>query len=131
VKPAGSAAGWVAIVSTNSETLDGLKAYLERAGIASRGARGIRDVTKIAPANATAVVLFPDDYADKSVIDLLESLRRQRPRLLVVLVTRDPSRFRSSVDDERALAPIVLPKPPFGWEIVDAIRAHAARGASS
>jgi hypothetical protein len=123
-KPAEPDAGTsVIIVSNNPETLDGLKAYLEQAGIASRSMRRIRDLGKVAPSSVAAIVIFPDDFQDEDVLPLLDKLGRARPRLLTLVVTRDPKRFRPGTP-ERAALRILLPKPPFGWEIVDALRAH-------
>jgi chromate transporter len=61
---------------------------------------------------------------------LVPRLRASRPRLLVVLVTGAPQRFAAVLEpDGRSVPPIVLPKPAFGWSILDAIRAHAQGGA--
>ncbi len=116
---------YVTIVSNNPETLDGLQAYLAEAGVPSHCTRAIGDLAMVAPDCATAAVIFPDDFADNAVISLLRQLRKTRPRLLALLVTREPQRFRAVLDaDDRSLPPIALPKPSFGWDILDAIRAH-------
>jgi hypothetical protein len=117
---------YVSIVSNNPETLDGLQDYLRGAGIPSHCTRAIRDMATIAPACATATVIFPDDYPDTDVTALLGALRAARPRLLSLLVTRTPQRFRApTATTEDALPPVVLPKPSFGWDILDVIRAHS------
>jgi len=113
----------VSIVSSNPETVNGLRAYLRSAGVPSHGARALRDLALVAPAWASAIVLFPDDFPDDEVTALLDALRAARPRLLSLLVTRAPQRFRAVVGAD-ALPPVVLPKPSFGWDILDAIRAH-------
>ncbi|MGH7327287.1 MAG: hypothetical protein ACREJX_02945, partial [Polyangiaceae bacterium] len=75
---------------------------------------------------ATAAVLFPDDFEVDAAVALVRELRRTRPKLLALIVTREPHRFRDVVrGDGRSLRPILLPRPSFGWEILDAIRAYA------
>lgn len=71
-------------------------------------------------------VIFPDDFDDEEVQPILRELRLTQPRLLLLMVTRAPQRFRDLVQaDRRSFPPILLPRPSFGWEILDAIRAHA------
>ena len=114
----------VTLIADNPETLDGLQAYLAGVGVASRTTRVLRDVALILP-GSSALVLFPDDFELKDVERRLAFLRASRPELLIVLVTSLPGRFRPALDpDDRSLAAVVLPKPAFGWVILDAIRAH-------
>lgn len=118
---------YVAIVSKSSETLEALEAYLKQVGVPSHGTRAVHDLSMAAPAFATAAVIFPDDFEAGEAFALVRELRRQRPHMLVVIVTREPARFRAiSGAADRSAVPIVLPRPSFGWEILDAIRAHAA-----
>jgi hypothetical protein len=117
---------YVSIVSANLGTLDGLQRYLGDAGVMSHCTRALDDLGSIAPDRATAAVIFPDDFDDREAVTAVRQLRRARPRLLTVLVTREPQRFRDVVQpDGRSLPPLILPKPSFGWDILDAIRAHA------
>ncbi len=119
----------VSIVSANPETLDGLHAYLCGAGVPSRCTRALQDVALVVPLSAKAAVIFPDDFEHDQVLLLVRELRRARPRLLALIVTREPQRFREVVQaDGRSLPPILLPKPSFGWDILDAIRAHSDAG---
>lgn len=115
---------YVTIVSKNPETLDGLQQYLGHAGIPSRTTRAVRDISLVAPAHATATVIFPDDFAEEAVLALVAELRRKRPHLLTLLITQAPIRFRSAffADDARLTMPTIMPKPLFGWLILDAIR---------
>ena len=116
----------VSIVSANPETLDGLHAYLCGAGVPSHCTRAVQDLVLASPESATAAVIFPDDFEHEEVLTVVRELRRARPRLLSLIVTREPHRFRDVTQaDGRSLPPIVLPKPSFGWDILDAIRAHS------
>jgi hypothetical protein len=116
----------VSIVSANPETLDGLHAYLARAGVPCRCTRAIGSLAAVAPGDATAAVLFPDDFEAPAMRALVRQLRHARPRLFTVVVTCDPQRFGDlGKSDGRTPALVVLPKPSFGWDILDAIRAFA------
>jgi DNA-binding NtrC family response regulator len=111
----------VTIVSSNPETLDGLRRYLVSVGVPCSA---VADVTRVAgglPEDASAAVIFPDDFADDDVLQLVRELRRLRPMILVLLVTSHLRRFSSVLEPP----PIVLPRSSFGWDILDALRAHA------
>jgi hypothetical protein len=115
----------VTIVSDNEETLERLRAYFDDVGVPTEGKRTVRAAGTLVAAT-TAVVLFPDDFPERDVIALVGRLRRSRPRVLLLLVTRDPQRFGDAVaSDGKSTPPLVLPKPSFGWSILDAIRAHS------
>ena len=112
------------VVSKNAETLDRLQAYFDASGVAAHGMRTVRNASTIAAAT-TAVVLFPDDFAHGDVLTMITELRRARPRVLLVVVTREPKKLEPVLaPDGRSLPPLVLPRPSFGWSILDAIRAH-------
>lgn len=113
----------VTIVSANPETLDGLEAYLRRAGLKTKGTRQIEATSAITPSTASVVVLFPDDFGVAIVTATLGTLRIQRPKTLTVLVTKEPRRFEA-LPVVKGVAPLVVPKPVWGWTILDAIRAH-------
>jgi hypothetical protein len=127
-KKAEARPAYVTIVSRNPETLDGLQQYLGRAGIPSRTTRALTNLTEVAPDHATATVIFPDDFDEEAVLARVSVLRRKRPGLLILLITRAPNRIRSAlVDDDPGLPmPTVLAKPLFGWLILDAIRGQSA-----
>jgi len=107
-------------VATSSETLDGLQTYLSLAGLGARGTRRLGDFGRTPCA---AVVVFPDEFAAKDVLRELARLRREQPRVLPLLVTREPQRYVDGAGVKGAgLAPIIIPKPAWGWTILDAIR---------
>jgi hypothetical protein len=115
----------VTIIARNRETVDGLQAYLQRAGVASRALRTLGDSSMI-PTCSSAVVLFPDDFESAEVILRISMLRAERPRLLIVVVTSEPQRLRSALGPEpESLLPVIFPKPAFGWTILDTITGRA------
>ncbi|HEX7481251.1 MAG TPA: hypothetical protein VF331_25845 [Polyangiales bacterium] len=115
----------VMIVADNPETIEGLRAYFNGVGVASQGRRDLRDPSAVT-ATTTAVVIFPDELVEAAVVRRILALRSTRPELPIVLVTGAPQRFQAALAaDDRSLPPIVLPRPAFGWTILDTIRAHA------
>jgi hypothetical protein len=115
----------VTVVADNPQTLNGLDAYFKGAGVASNGIHKLQDVSMVPPA-ATAVVLFPDDFHRREVEAAVVSLRRARPKLLIVVVTGAPQHLGAALEpDGHSVPPLELPKPAFGWTILDAIRGRA------
>lgn len=117
----------VAIVSTNRETLDGLEAYLRAAGLTTRGTRELEEIAHLSPSARTAIVLFPDDFRWELVVATLAELTavRRKPSALPVLVTANPKRFELLVLGQPAL---IVPRPAWGWTILDAIRSRVDGG---
>jgi hypothetical protein len=117
------AATCVTVVAANRETVDGMHMYLQARGVASRTARALHP--SAVAQESSAVVLFPDDISSREIIKQVMTLRRARPQLLLVVVTSHASNFVPAFDpDGESETPIVLPKPVFGWTILDAIRDH-------
>lgn len=113
---------FVVVVADNQQTLDNLCSYLTRVGIRSNGARALDHVLMM-PVDATSLVLFPDDFERSRVEACVLTLRRSRPELLILLVSSAPQHLGGAVGpDGRSLLPLVLPRPAFGWTILDAIR---------
>jgi len=111
------------IVARTAATLDDLSQYLEQSGIPIQALAHI-DAGQVEP-SACAVVVFPDDYDERDARTFIRSLRHARPRLLLIVVTREPNRLEPVLGaNEGSLAPVVLPRPSFGWSIVDVIRTH-------
>lgn len=122
--PGGRRPQHVTIVSDNPETLDGLESYLRRAGFTTSSTRQIEKSSEMTPAGSS-VVLFPDDFGSEAVMSALAALRAQRPAALAVLVTKEPKRFDSLPVSAGGLSPVVVPKPAWGWSILDAVRARS------
>jgi hypothetical protein len=117
----------VTVVAENPETIDGLQGYLQGAGVACHATRSMGDESTV-PAVSTSLVLFPDDYDVHGATDWILLLRRSRPQLRILLVSNQPQRFQdATVAIGRSVPPVVLPKPAFGWTILDAVR-DGARG---
>jgi hypothetical protein len=115
------------VIADNPETTDGLHAYLSGAGVPTRTSRRLRDADALC-AHADALVLFPDEYELGEVDANLRALRHAHPRLLMLLVTALPQRVRPACEPAAgSVAPLVLPRPAFGWRLLDAIRAHQQR----
>ena len=110
----------VTIVATNRETQEGLRSYLRRAGVSARSTRDLADCAR--SARDVAVVLFPDDFPREKVVAVLAALPRS---VLAVLVTAHPQKFERTSDAERV---VIMPRPAWGWSILEAIRAHVAKG---
>lgn len=114
----------IVVACTNPETIDGLQAYLVGVGMSSRAVRSLEAVLD-APEPGSAVVVFPDAFGIESVVRWALAIREKWPELLLLLVTREPQRFSTALLKERGLPSlVVLPKPVFGWTIVDVIRVH-------
>ena len=113
---------FVTVVAARRETIEALHTYLQGAGVASHATQALTDPALLSP-GTTAVVLFPDEFDRAEVVHRVLSLRTARAPLLLVVVTGTPQRFRPALDpDAHGLLPIVLPKPAFGWSILDALR---------
>lgn len=114
----------VTVIAESPETLDGLLDYLNQAGMPARGGRTLDAMPSIVATRA-AVVLFPDGFLTPEVVAMIRALRTLRSDLLLLLVTGDSPRFRDAVRPlGRSTPPQVLPKPAFGWTILDAVRHH-------
>jgi hypothetical protein len=114
----------VTVVSRNRETLHSLEVYLRGVGVAANGTRELERVVEMTPPSATAVIVFPDEYAQLAVDKALLALHRDRSRALVVIVTHEPQRFEAHTTRSGASPPLVIPKPAWAWTIVDAVRAR-------
>lgn len=115
----------VKVVADSPQTIEGLRDYLTHAGVASHVARELRNGDPVPP-EITAVVLFPDEFATEVVETAVLGWRSARPELLIVVVTTTPQAYRAALaPDGSSYPPVVLPKPVFGWALLDSIRAHA------
>jgi hypothetical protein len=115
------------VIADNRETADGLHEYLNKSGVATRTSRRLNDAVTLCE-NASALILFPDEFLESDVLASVRGLRAKHPRLLLLLVTATPQRLRAACEPEpHSSRPLVLPKPTFGWSLLDAIREHRSR----
>ena len=120
-------ASHVVVVAANTETMQALREYLKGAGVASRTTPELMN-TSLAARSTRAIVIFPDEFEADEVVNRVSSLRAARPQLLLVLITGTPARYRAALEPEvGSVPPVVLPKPAFGWSIVDVVRAQLVR----
>lgn len=122
-RPRASTPTEVTIVSNNPETLDSLQTYLRGAGVGARSARELEPCAVTASGATLAIVVFADDFRWESVVTTLADLALNAPQALPVLVTAHPQRFERLTLSGSVL---IVPRPVWGWTILEAIRAHAA-----
>ncbi len=115
----------VTVVGENAKTIESLRRYLSAAGVHS-GAMQELPRTSTLPQLGDALVIFPDEFDTSAVLSTIENVQRLRPQLRLLLVTSAPQRYQDRLSSDNALPPILLPKPAFGWSILDAIRASAS-----
>jgi hypothetical protein len=115
---------FVMVVADSQQTLDDLHSYFTRVGVTSNGARQLGDVS-IVPGDVTSLVLFPDAFDRALVEGFILAVRRSRLELPILLVSSAPQQLAAAVaPDGVSVPPLVLPRPAFGWTILDAIRAR-------
>ena len=117
----------VIVVSDNRETLDSVQPYLERAGAT---VRCVSRAEKSADSawGMDAVLFFADDFPRPLALEAFAALRALRPTPLLVVVTEDMGAFADGPTRARKARGIVmLPRPAWGWMLVDAIRVGVAR----
>jgi len=111
------------VVSKNADTLHGLATYLRDSGVSTASTRQVEASVDLAD-GSTAIVVFPDDFDWDMAVSALIRCQRKHPGVLVVLVTRSPRSFKSVAWPQSGTPPVLVPKPAWGWKILDAIRAH-------
>ncbi len=114
----------IVLVSNNRETLDGVRAYLQRAGANLSGTARLDDASAAAT-GADAVVLFADDYPRQAALDTATTLRQLLPRTLLVVVTDDVHAFTPASFARDGCSVVVLRRPAWGWMLVEAVRTRS------
>jgi hypothetical protein len=114
----------VAVLASSRSTRDELAAYLQTTGFRAEPHTAL-DAEALG--RARALVLFPDDFAMEVVQTFLRSLGRTRPGIVIVVITSARTELEPTLDRWAGRAtPTVLPKPPFGWSIVETLRTRLA-----
>lgn len=112
----------VVLVSERADTADGMRRYLAHAGVSSRTVVRIDDVLTAAR-DADAVVAFPDDFPQGLALEALAALHAVAPECVLVVVTSHPARYQRLGARDPRRGVVVLPRPAWGWNILDSIRA--------
>ncbi len=116
--------GTVLVVCSNAETREGLEDYFGQTGIAVTSRHTINPLAELS-SSLRAMVMFPDDFPPHQASAYLSMARARHPDLTVVIVTKEPPVYTGmTATNGRPLNAIVLPRPVFGWTILDAIRAE-------
>jgi hypothetical protein len=113
----------VMIVSRNVHTSADLRSYLSQRGIATTATDRFDALAHHAP--CTAVVVFPDEFPMPSVATSIVHLTARFPRAWVVVVTRHTADFHelgAAVGARNRGRLLVLPRPAWGWDLLDRIR---------
>lgn len=121
MSPLSNARVRIGILAKSDRTVSDLLSYFAKVGI---DAQRHDEQDAAAPTQTCeslqAMVIFPDDFEAELVDRMLAQLTSREPALFQLIVTRQPQRFTAAADLPR----LVMPKPTFGWVILDAIRAH-------
>jgi hypothetical protein len=115
------------VISRNAETLDGLHEYFSRTGVSSSSRSELNPLADV-PERVRVLVVFPDDFPAHEVATYLSVVRTRRRDLGLVIISKDPPTYTAmTAMNGHPLHATVLPRPAFGWRIVDAIRESSAR----
>ena len=113
----------VIIVSRNVHTSADLRSYFSQRGIASTATDRFDTLTH--KARCSAVVVFPDEFPLDSVTACIVELAESCTSAWIVVVTRNTGGFQdvaSAVSARNRERLLVLPRPAWGWDLLDRIR---------
>jgi hypothetical protein len=109
------------VVGDDAELLVQLCDYLARAGVQARATRVLAEAWR--RESAEAVVLFPDDFDAGDVTDGLSCVLSRAASPLVIVITAGPRLFEPLIESlGGAESVVILPKPIWGWVILDLLR---------
>lgn len=117
----------IGILARSDKTMTELVSYFARVGAIGTHLPDLQALH--APDDAIerihAIVIFPDDFEPEAMDAALAAFSAKTPSLLQIIITRQPLRFLSTSPDlTQPPYRAVLPRPSFGWRILDAIRDH-------
>jgi hypothetical protein len=117
----------IGLIANNDRTVSDLLNYFANVGSHARWLTNLAEWTNGSEIDETlnAMVIFPDDFEAELVDRLLDRLVNIAPSALQLIITRQPQRYVLPSQPQSA-TPLrfVMPRPTFGWLILDAIRAH-------
>ena len=106
------------LVSNDPDTLWGVRDYLTRSGASLSSTSRLEHASETAN-DADAIVLFADDYPHDAVVNTVAGLSSR----LVVIITGHSHEFeRLRARRDLRTRVIVLPRPTWGWMLLDAVR---------
>jgi hypothetical protein len=109
-------------VTRNASTAASLRSYFDQSGVTAT----VTDRIDV-PAEHdrfTAVVIFPDEFPAHRATLGVRALARQLSRAWLVVVTRHTGRFSALVatlDPQPPERLLVLPRPAWGWALLDRV----------
>jgi hypothetical protein len=115
------------VVCDDDDTLIRLRDYLVRAGMQTRATRRLSDAWK--SSSGEGIVLLPDDFDTAQVTEGLSGMLARAPSPFVIIVTAWPPLFEplvQSIGDPDSV--VLMPKPVWGWTILDLLRARGGAG---
>jgi len=108
------------VVGDDDDTLLRLRDYLVGAGVQTRATRQLTHLWK---PSSEAIVLMPDDFDAGEVSDALRRLLSRPQPPFLIIVTAGPRLFallRESLGKTDSV--VIIPKPVWGWTILDLLR---------
>jgi hypothetical protein len=112
------------LVSSDRDAVRGVESYLTRSGARVSTTSRLDDALG-EPADADAVVLFADDYPPS---DVLRTVRQLATRLVVIVSGHEQDFAALWSDAPPTARVVVLPRPTWGWMLLDAVRSGVKRG---
>ena len=116
------------VVCDDEDTSIQLRDYLVQAGVGARATRQLDDAWR--QDGGGAIVLLPDDFDAGAVTAGLSRLSSRSPPPLVIVITAVPRLFEPLIDSWGSPdSVVVMPKPVWGWTILDLLRSWHSRPA--
>jgi hypothetical protein len=116
------------VVCDDEDTSLQLRDYLAQAGVRARATRQLDDAWR--QDGSGAIVLLPDAFDPGAVTDGLRRLSSRSPPPWVIVVTAVPRLFEPLLESwGHPDSVVVMPKPVWGWTILDLLRGWQNRSA--
>lgn len=125
-KPKRSRTLSITLVTADGRMLAELSRYLQTAGVFVRPVPILGGTLQV-PRYDDAIVVFADEFASREMLALVGALSADDRSPLLVLVTSNLARYAELGVAEPRKRVVILPRPAWGWSIVDAVRACVER----
>jgi hypothetical protein len=116
-------------VAANVPLIAELSRYLQTAGVVVRPVPVVGRILEV-PRFDDAIVVFADDLESTEVAALVNTLPDDHRSPLLVIVTSYTRRYARLGVTEPQKRVLILPRPAWGWSIVDAVRMCVERPVS-